>query len=729
MQIRLSIYYWRFALVLALVLGVLAGANLAAQATTSLSLPDDPTTAALANNAWSLNANVHTRPSLVLPVMTARPGDTIMAGLHLVMDAGWHTYWQNPGDSGEATTVHWDLPPGVTADPIQWPLPHKLTVATVTTYAYEDEVVLLVPLHLATNLPPGPLNLTAHLTWLECQNVCLPQKANVTASLTVGNDTVPSHDAPLIQQWQGQLPREDGAFQFTATWDGPADGDTRAFTISARPMGQPQPSVTQGEFFPLAADNFDVPANTQLNVLPSGDFVLHKTVKKFSGDWPTQFSGLVTYTRHGQTHGCNVILALAATTPLGPTAASQDVSASPLTSLGWVLLSAFLGGMILNLMPCVLPVIALKILGFVNEAGSAPRRVRALGGVYTLGVLMSFLVLAGVVIGLKSAGRLVGWGVQFSSPAFLVGLTTLVTLVALNLFGLFEIVLGDGAADAAGRLVARRGWAGAFFNGMLATALATPCTAPFLGSALGFAFAQPAAIILLVFLAAGLGLAAPYLVLSWNPAWLKILPKPGAWMEKFKVAMGFPVLASALWLFTLAADNLPKVGVLRFGLFLIALAFAAWIWGAFVQRGTRRRGVAAIVSLLLVLGAATYAWMPAPEVIAWQPWSTDAVAHARAEGHPVLVDFTADWCLTCQVNKKTSLEAPSVRAKLSELGVVPLVGDYTHSPDDITRELNRYYRAGVPLVLVFPADSTRAAEVLPEVLTPQTVLDALQSAR
>lgn len=728
MQVRLSIR-WRFALALALVLGVLAGANPAARATTGLSLPDDLTGGGLANGGWSLKANVHTRPTLVLPVTTARPGDTVLAGLRLVMDSGWHTYWQNPGDSGEATTVRWDLPSGVTADPIQWPLPHKLTVATVTTYAYENEVVLLVPLHLATNLPPGPLNLKAHLTWLECQNVCLPQKADVTASLTVGNDAVASPEASLIQQWQAQLPREDGAFQFTATWDCPADGDTRAFSIAARPVGESRPPVTQAEFFPLAADNFDVPANTQVNFSPSGDFVLHKTIKKFSGDWPTNLTGLVTYTRDGQTHGCMVTVALTATTSLVPTAASQDASASTSPSLVWVLLSAFLGGMILNLMPCVLPVIALKILGFVNEAGSAPRRVRALGGVYTLGVLMSFLVLAGLVIGLKSAGRLVGWGVQFSSPAFLVALTTLVTLVALNLFGLFEIVLGDGAADAAGRLTARRGWAGAFFNGMLATALATPCTAPFLGSALGFAFAQPATIIVLVFLAAGLGLAAPYLVLSWNPAWLKILPKPGVWMEKFKVAMGFPVLASALWLFTLAADNLPKVGVLRFGLFLIALAFAAWIWGTFVQRGRRGRGVAAVASVLLVFGAAAYAWKPSPEVIAWQPWSADAVARARAAGHPVLVDFTADWCLTCQVNKKTSLEAPSVRAKLAELGVVPLVGDYTHSPDDITRELNRYHRAGVPLVLVYPADATRAAEVLPEVLTPQTVLDALQSAR
>ena len=411
-----------------------------------------------------------------------------------------------------------------------------------------------------------------------------------------------------------------------------------------------------------------------------------------------------------------------------------------------MLLYAFIGGLILNIMPCVLPVIALKILGFVGESRSDPRHVRKLGLVYALGVLVSFLVLAAVVIGVKAAGHRAGWGMQFGSPVFVVCLTTLVMLVALNLFGVFEVNLGGRALDAAGGLASKHGSAGAFFNGVLATVLATPCTAPFLSIALGFAFAQKAPVILLMFLAVGVGLAAPYVVLSWNPAWLKFLPKPGAWMEKFKIAMGFPMLATAVWLFNLAAGSYGK-SVLWLGVFLVIVALAAWIFGAFVQRGRTRKGVALVVVFILVIGGYAFAlenqlnWrapVTAPDAtgplkesqdgIAWQRWSPEAIAAARAEGHPVLVDFTADWCLTCQVNKKTSIEISSVRAKLKEINAVTLLGDYTHFPDTITAELNRFNRAGVPLVVVYPKNSETSPIVLPEVLTPGIVLDALDRA-
>jgi thiol:disulfide interchange protein DsbD len=410
-----------------------------------------------------------------------------------------------------------------------------------------------------------------------------------------------------------------------------------------------------------------------------------------------------------------------------------------------MLLYAFIGGLILNMMPCVLPVIALKILGFVSEANSEPRRVRKLGLIYALGVLLSFLALAAVVIGVKAAGHHAGWGMQFGNPEFIVVLTTLITLVALNLFGVFEVNLGGQALSAAGQLASKQGAPGAFFNGLLATALATPCTAPFLAPALGFAFAQSPALILLIFLFVGLGLAAPYVVLSWNPALLKLLPKPGAWMEKFKIAMGFPMLLTAVWLFNLAADDYGK-NVLWLGVFLVLVAFAAWIFGAFVQRSRAGKGVAVAIVLLLLIGGYVYAledqlhWrapmviadtssLPeSPDGITWQRWSPQAVAQAQSEGRPVLVDFTADWCLTCQVNKKIAIETPSVRQKLKEINAVALIGDYTHFPDNITTELNRYNRAGVPLVLVYPKTADSQPIVLPEVLTPGIVLDALDRA-
>jgi thiol:disulfide interchange protein DsbD len=366
--------------------------------------------------------------------------------------------------------------------------------------------------------------------------------------------------------------------------------------------------------------------------------------------------------------------------------------------------------------------------------------------VYALGVLASFLVLAAVVIGVKAAGHHAGWGMQFGSPVFVVCLTTLVMLVALNLFGVFEVTLSGRALDAAGGLASKHGTAGAFFNGVLATALATPCTAPFLSIALGFAFAQAASVILLIFLAVGVGLAAPYVVLSWNPAWLKFLPKPGAWMERFKIAMGFPMLATAVWLFNLAAGSYGK-SVLWLGVFLVVVAFTAWIFGEFVQRGRTRKGLAIVIALILLVSGYAYAlesqlhWrnpMTATEThgslkesadgIDWQRWTPEAVAQARAVGHPVLVDFTADWCLTCQVNKKTSIEIPSVRAKLKALNAVALLGDYTRFPDNIITELSRFNRAGVPLVLVYPKDAAQPPIVLPEILTPGIVLDALDRA-
>jgi thiol:disulfide interchange protein DsbD len=397
-------------------------------------------------------------------------------------------------------------------------------------------------------------------------------------------------------------------------------------------------------------------------------------------------------------------------------------------------------------MPCVLPVIALKILGFVGQAKDEPRQVRKLGLIYALGVLVSFLVLAALVIGVKAAGHKAGWGMQFGNPQFLVLLTALVTLVALNLFGLFEINPGGRVMGAAGTLASKHGPAGAFFNGVLATILATPCTAPFLGAALGFAFTQAAGIIVVMFVVVGLGLASPYVILSWQPAWLKFLPKPGAWMERFKVAMGFPMLATAMWLFSLIPLHYGRRS-LWLGLFLVILALAAWIYGEFVQRGRTHRGLGMAAALLLFVGGYLYTvegqlqWRsPVPEPalagslkegpdgIDWQRWSPAAVAQARAQGRPVFVDFTADWCLTCQANKRIAIDIPSVRAKLKQTNAVALLGDYTRLPDDITTELNLFGRAGVPLILVYPKNPTEPPAVLPEVLTPAIVLNALERA-
>jgi len=397
-------------------------------------------------------------------------------------------------------------------------------------------------------------------------------------------------------------------------------------------------------------------------------------------------------------------------------------------------------------MPCVLPVIALKIFGFLAQSRESPEHVRKLGVIYGLGVLCSFLVMAAVVIGLQLAGKQASWGMQFGSPYFLVGMTVLITLVALNFFGVFEVTLSGGAMDKASILASREGATGAFFNGVLTTVLATPCTAPFLAPAVGFAYFEPPRTILLIFVMLALGLAAPYVLLSLQPGWVRFLPKPGPWMETFKKAMGFPMLGTALFLLSLIDAHYGDEGVLWVGIFLVCVAVAAWLWGTFAQRSSRRPALALALMGVFLVGGYVFAlemqldWRhrePSvagtsvarkPGGIEWQPWSREAVEAARTEGRPVLVDFTAIWCLNCRVNKRTSIEIPSVKAKLKEINAVALLGDYTHFPPIITEELKHFNRAGVPLVLVYPKDAAQPPIVLPEILTPSIVLDALEKA-
>ena len=711
--------------------------------------------------AGNLAHAAHTQAQLLLSADTARPGDMVWAGVDLKMDPEWHTYWKNPGEAGMATKIQWQLPPGVTAGEIQWPLPEKLPPAEVPTYGYNHEVVLLVPLKLAADFKPGPLNLKAKVSWLECKEECIPAGATVEATLNISNELKASADAGVIESWKDKVPTPAESFHWSgkAWWEKSTNNDRRPLIIEGSgTLKAPWGPTDKADFFPDASDTFEVQGATEMLPTKNYDFALRKLVQKFSGDWPKQISGvIVEETGEGRRTGFEVKLPVADQAPSSQTVLSSGSISTLLAATGgtpvlptrplWrMLLYAFIGGLILNIMPCVLPVIALKILGFINHAQHEPRRVRALGLIYAAGVLVSFLALAAVVIGVKAAGHHAGWGMQFGSPVFVVVLTTLVTLVALNLFGVFEVTLGGRALSAAGQLAAKQGAPGAFFNGLLATALATPCTAPFLAPALGFAFAQSASLIILIFLFAGLGLAAPYVVLSWNPAWLKFLPKPGAWMEKFKIAMGFPMLATAVWLFNLAYDYYGKK-IIWLGVFLVAVAFAAWIFGEFVQRGRTGKGIAVVIVLILLAGGYTYAledqlhWrttmvitdamgsLPvSPDGIDWQRWTPQAVLKAQSEGRPVLVDFTADWCLTCQVNKKTSIEIPSVQRKLKEINAVALIGDYTHFPDNITTELNQYGRAGVPLVLVYPKDIDAQPIVLPQILTPSTVLNALNQA-
>jgi thiol:disulfide interchange protein len=660
-----------------------------------------------------------TQARLVLAAETAMPGETVMAGIHLHMNKGWHTYWRNPGESGDATKIQWDLPVGVSAGPILWSVPEKYLFAGLVTYVYHDDVVLLVPLTLGKAIPEGPVQLKAKVSWMECEELCVMGSQDVSASLTIAKNSKPSPHAKLIEQWKPKIPADGSFLQPTAKWDGPVKDDERSVIVEWSATN----AWANPDFFPYASKDYEVGATEVLSSGP-GKIRLRKTVKKLEGDWPAYLPGVAV----NKSAGYEVQI------PVGRGASAAPLSAAALLGmLGF----AFLGGLILNFMPCVLPVIALKVFGFVNQSKEHPARVRALGIVYALGVVASFLVLAGIAIAVQKAGGEATWNMALQSQIVRVLLTIVMTLVALNLFGVFEVTLGGGIMTAAGQAASREGYSGAFLNGILATILATPCTAPFLTGAVAFAFTQPPFVIMLAFVAVGLGLAFPYVLLSWRPELLRILPKPGPWMEKFKIAMGFPMLATAVWLFWITATSFGDEGVLWLGLFLVIVAAAAWTFGAFYQRSFKARGLVATIVLLLLAGGyfgileRELSWRTGAkraEKIDWQPWSPEAVAEARAQNRPVLVDFTAKTCLNCLANKRTSLEIPSTRAKLKQINAVAFIGDFTDSDPRIAAELRKYERAGVPLVLVYPKDPAAPPIVLPPILTPGMVHEALDKA-
>lgn len=691
-----------------------------------------------------------TRMRLLLSHEVARPGETITAALEMVSAPGWHTYWRNPGDAGIATSIEWELPAGVNALPIQWPVPAKTTLLQLGSYAFEGTEYLLIPIKISPDAKNGTVDLKGLVDWLECEKTCIPQDTNVVATLTIADASKLSGNTAVIEKARERLPNQKPPFAVSAKWETGEKINTRNLVIE----WTPEKPASNPDFYPFETENFTVGTGTVVE--NKGEKVRIKKEVTLGDDikeWPQAIGGLIINDSSAKPP---VAYEARLNLPAGTSAAAgtSDTAGvtfgdSPAQSSIWAVLGiAFLGGLILNIMPCVLPVIALKILSFVNQSGASPKRARQLGLIYALGVLTSFAVLAGLIIAVQRTGQIASWGMQYQSPVFLVVMITLVTLISLNLFGVFEITLGGKTMGAASELASKEGSGGAFFNGVLATVLGTSCTAPFLAFAIGYALGQPAWVILLVFLMMGVGLAFPYVVLTWNPALLKMLPKPGAWMEKFKVGMGFPMLATAVWLYSVAVKaHFGASGAFWLAMFLLLVSFAVWVFGAFIQRGAKRKPIAALASvgaLVLAVGfvlekqlswrSPNYARNIATSTksqseVDWQKWSPELVAKVRAEGRPILVDFTADWCPNCQVNKYSSIEIEVVERKLKEINAVAMIGDFTLKDPIIAEELKRFKRYAVPLVLVYPADASKPPMILPEILTPQIVLDALDNAK
>ena len=679
-----------------------------------------------------------TQVELHLSAEQSRPGETVWAGVHFILAEGWHTYWRHSGDAGQPPQIHWELPEGVSAGEVQWPAPEKHNKEGVYSYIYSEETMLLAPLSISN--AAKNLSVRARVEWLECQEeACVPRETTVDATLTVGETGRRSDSAELIERWMAKVPQIDASLSLEAEWAGAGEENKRSF-LAFPGKGE---KWALKDFYPHGYDDFEIMGETVVRQVEEGREGIQKTVFNFKEQWPKEIAGLAVVQKAGE----ELELVEVAFTISGEPGEAAAVIKPP-TGIFLMLWFAFFGGFILNFMPCVLPVIALKILGFVNQSQSSPGKVKRLGLLYAVGVLASFVALAGLIIGMQWAGRPAGWGTHFQSVEFLVLMMILVALVALNFFGVFEIRFGGRAMGAAGKLSGRKGYCGAFFNGVLATVLATPCTAPFLAPALGFAFAQPPAWILLFFVTIALGLAFPYVAISWNPRLLAYLPKPGPWMERFKMAMGFPMMATAVWLYSVALSHFPPgaEAALWLGILLVLVALSAWIWGQFVQQAVVLRPLS--IGMAFLVGAGGFVWILEGELkwraqnvpaeasggsivekgIEWRAWSHAAVNEARAAGHPVLVDFTAKWCASCQINKRSSIAVDSVREKLRAIGAVTFRADYTRKDPKIASELKRYGRAGVPLVLVFAPDEKVPAQVLPALLTPQIVLGALDRA-
>jgi thiol:disulfide interchange protein len=659
--------------------------------------------------------------SLLSETASLRPGQPVTLGLRLSMADGWHTYWKNPADSGLPTKLQWSLPEGFTAGDIAWPHPERISAPPLMSYGYEHDVVLPVVVTVPAGLAVGqPVRLAARADWLECKEICLPGKADLELTMPVAADAPPpSEHAPLFARSRARMPGGAAAWKVRAL---AAPGrHVLAFAAPAAPKDvyffSEVPQVVEYAAPQKLAKTAD---GYTLELTPAGN-----------GPKAERLTGVLVAKGSGQPVAVAVDAALE---PVASVPAGTPVGGAP-SGLLRPLLFAFLGGLILNLMPCVLPVLSLKVMGSVRQAGET--RVWRHGLAFTAGVLASFWAVAGLLLVLRAGGERIGWGFQLQSPSFVAVLAVLFLLIALNLLGVFEV--GMSLVGAGNAVQGRTGLASSFWSGLLATVVATPCTAPFMGSALGFALSQPPAFAMLVFTSLGLGMAAPYLLLSASPRLLRFVPKPGAWMETFKELMAVPMLATVVFLCWLLGQQTGVDGMAWLLAALIPVGFGAWLYGrAARSAGARPRLLAVAGAAVLVLAglalAVTRATVPvgaaaraegAPDALGWEPFSVERRDALLAEGKPVFIDFTAAWCLSCQVNERVALETPAVRERLRAHGVALLKADWTLRDERISEALTSYGREGVPLYVLYGRERGAAPVLLPEVLTPGIVLGAL----
>jgi len=674
----------------------------------------------------------HVEAELVSARSAIVPGQPLTVALRLVMQRGWHTYWRNPGDSGLPTTIEWRLPAGLAAGPIQWPLPRALPVGPLLNYGYEGEVLLPVEIKVPSAFATGAsATLSARADWLVCKEICIPEGADLALTLPVA--THAESDA----KWAVPIAAALAAVpQPLAGWrvESTAAGESVRLTLTAE-GSRADPGTLY--FFPFAEGSIE-PAGRQLVAHDGATTTLTLPAAKQRTGTFTRLAGVLTASDgFGTQRAATIDVPVSGS--LAP-ASARSASAQPLPesstngeaplSLSLALLFAFVGGVLLNLMPCVFPVLSLKVLGFATH-GESRAAVRRHGLAFAAGVIVSFWVLAAALFAFRGAGAQLGWGFQLQSPAVIATLAVLFFVLALNLSGVFEIRQVVPSAVAGWN--ARNAYINDALSGLLAVIIASPCSAPFMGAAVGYALSASATATWATFTALGLGMALPYVLLAMFPEWRTRLPKPGVWMVRLRQLLAFPLYASVIWLAWVLGAQLDNNAVARLGALLLLIAIALWAWqlrGRLV-RVWRAGALVALVGAVLVgvpifsppANAESASARASADSGPWQRFSADRISQLAASGRPVFVDFTAAWCMTCQVNKQLVLNTDAVRAAFTLSGVTLVRADWTRRDPEIGSALAALGRSGVPVYVLYRPG--KAPLLLPEVLQQRMILDAL----
>lgn len=683
----------------------------------------------------------HVTSELVAQTQAAAPGSTLYVAVAQTLDGGWHTYWRNPGDAGEAEHIVWTLPKGWRADPPVWPAPRRFPLGPIMNYGFEDGLLLPTPIEIPADAQPGSrVTIKAHIDYLVCAQVCIPGAADLALDIPIaaGAPRMTPHWGQAIAAELEAAPKPAGLdAEFTF-----AGGRLKLAVSGAALVGT---TAANAYFYPYDGRLIDHAQPQAIERGPRGlTLTLTPGAAFDAGASPPEADGVLEVDGKVYELAAHPGPAPAGSAGLGPPPARSKPGGAGAGGAALALAagSALLGGLILNLMPCVFPILSMKAAALAGH-GDQPSRARGHGLAFLGGVLAAFLSLAGALLAARAAGAAIGWGFQLQSPALVAALSLVMLAAGLNLSGLFEI--GASLQGLGSNFASAQGLLGSALTGALAVVVAAPCTAPFMGPALGYALTQPAAIALVVFAALGLGFASPFTLLAFSPALMRRLPRPGAWMEVFRKALAFPMYAAAAWLAWVIAQQAGPEGLARLFAAALALALAAWLLGQ--SQGARSRGsggqlamalaaVSALACVAVIAGGPSVASMPKGtgaqadasrlDTVSAQPFSPNRLADLRARGGPVLVNFTAAWCVTCQVNERVAFSSAQVADAFRATGGAYLVADWTNRDPVIAKALADQGRIGVPLYLVYGHNG--APRVLPQLLTPDLVADALRAA-